>query len=90
MTNFTFLQLMKPCRWPMKTLVLQLARYATYHNPRIDGAHCVGLGSKSFAGELKLMRMLGTMDIPPNTVKEMYKTTKQTKLVCEGYTLTNK
>lgn len=84
---------MKNSRFPVEQLTRKLAVHATFHNPSLFIERNVDDSAKMFEMELALHQKLGTLDLPPNTVKYMKATSRGKKtqqLVCDGFTLWNR
>lgn len=77
---------MSPSRRPVQTLVRNLAEQFFLDNEKRPTA----AEMQQFEKELTLCAKLKRVDLPANTMKAVEETSQTKKLVCEGYTLTNR
>lgn len=80
------LQFMSPSKRPVQSLVRNLAEQFFLDNEKRPSK----VEMEKFEDELDLCRKLKCVDLPATTMKAVEETSQTKKLVCEGYTLTNR
>jgi Ser-tRNA(Ala) deacylase AlaX len=80
---------MSRAREPLKQLTTKLARLSTYFTPEIERCltedNVTAVPAIPSAAELEKIKELKTIDLPPNSVRHVLRTKIQTKVVCEGF-----
>lgn len=82
---------MGSCNFPAATAVKKLAVHAAFGND--DSSFRMLDPDKDhdlFQRELDLCSKLGTIDLPPVTVKDFTESRYSKQLLCEGYVVTNR